>query len=100
MEQFGTDYAQVDQQRTITDESIAAFFAPLRSKKAALPNKQVFDAQGLRGRLLSSSYTPSPGHDNFAPMLAALGELFDRYQRGGVVSFDYQTVIYYCRLRA
>jgi len=77
LEQFGTDYAQVDQQRTITDESIAAFFAPLRSKKAALPNKQVFDAQGLRGRLLSSSYTPSPGHDNFAPMLAALGELFD-----------------------
>ncbi len=93
--QFGTDYSQVDQQSTVTDESIAAFFAPLQANKASLPNQQVFDALGLRGWLLSSSYTPSPGDDNFAPMLAALDELFDNYQRGGVVPFDYKTVTYY-----
>ena len=100
LERFGTDYSQVDQQRTVTDESIAEFFAPLVPKKAVLPNRQVFDAQGLRGRLLSSSYVPSAGDEGFAPMLAALDGLFARYRQGGLVAFAYRTVAYYGQLGA
>ena len=100
LEQFGTDYSQVDQQRTVSDESIAEFFGPDGAKKATLANQQVFDAEGLRGRLLSSSYTPTAGDPDCAPMLTALDELFARYQQGGVVRFIYQTVIYHGQLLA
>lgn len=94
LEDYGTDFRQVDQRR-ITEVMIAAFFAPHRLGKATLPNRQVLDAQGLRGRLLSSSYTPAAGHPHYAPMLAALDKLFAEYQENGRVTFEYRTNIYY-----
>lgn len=94
LERFGTDYLQVDQQRIVTDEKLAAFFAPHPMTLSSLPNRQSFDAVGLRGRLLSSSYTPNPGDPQYEPMLAALEELFEDHQQGGVVLFDYLTTVY------
>lgn len=73
---------------------------PCERRKLPCPISKVFDAYDLRGRLLSSSYTPRPGDEDFTPTLAALDELFDRYQRGGVVPFDYKTVTYYGWLAA
>jgi hypothetical protein len=52
------------------------------------------------GRLLSSSYTPTAGDPDYAPMLTALDELFTRYEQGGVVRFPYQTVTYHGPLLA
>lgn len=98
LEDYGTDFKQVDQQRTITDEKLAAFFAPGRMEAHVLPNSQRFDAAGLRGRLLSSSYTPPPGDPRYEPMLAAIDALFGRYQQNGFVSFEYQTAVYHGRL--
>lgn len=98
LDRFGTDFRQVDQQRKITDEGMAAFFAPQPMHKASLPNHQDLDADGLRGRLLSSSYTPVAGDAKYQSMLAALDDLFQQYQRGGQVRFDYETVIYYGQL--
>jgi SAM-dependent methyltransferase len=60
-------------------------------------NRQVFDFEGLRGRLLSSSYAPPPGHPLHAPMLAALRGLFDQYEQAGVVTVEYETQLYYGR---
>lgn len=94
LDQFGTDYRQVDQQRTITDEKIAAFFAPNDFIKTTMPNDQILNHEGLRGRLLSSSYVPSPGESNYEPMLAALSELFQRYQQDGKVRFEYLTTVF------
>jgi SAM-dependent methyltransferase len=98
LDEFGTDFKQVDQQRTITDEKLTAFFAPARMQAHTLPNSQHFDAPGLRGRLLSSSYTPSPGDPRHLPMLAALDKLFAQYQQGGFVSFEYVTAVYHGQL--
>lgn len=77
----------MDQQRTLGDKDIAAFFFPKEVKKAILPNGQRLDASGLRGRLLSSSYTRVQGDTAYQPMLVALDELFARYQEGGWVRF-------------
>jgi SAM-dependent methyltransferase len=90
---LGTDYEKVNH-RNITTEDLQQFFAEGQLRKAVFPNRQLFDFDGLLGRLQSSSYSPKPGHPNYEPMIAALRELFDRCQTDGTVSFDYETEIY------
>jgi hypothetical protein len=48
--------------------------------------------------LLSSSYTPQRGHPQYNPMLHELRRIFDRHQLNGLVSFDYDTRVYYGQL--
>lgn len=91
------DYDSVRHSR-LPHESIAGFFAPHRVRTAAFPNTQSFDFDSLRGRLLSSSYAPLPGHPSHGPMLEALQALFDRHQQGGRVTFEYDTRLYYAPL--
>jgi SAM-dependent methyltransferase len=69
-------------------------------ERRELPNFQEFDFGGLAGRLRSSSYAPKEGDENFAPMMAALHELFDASQKSGCVRMDYTTQIYFGRLDA
>jgi SAM-dependent methyltransferase len=76
------------------------FFGSGAGGEKILPNEQVFDFEGLRGRLLSSSYAPRAGHPKHEPMLAALRGVFDRHAENGRVRFEYQTHVYYGRLDA
>ena len=66
---------------------------------ARFANQQVFDYEGLVGRLMSSSYAPEPGEPAHAPLLAQLRELFDRHAHEGRVTFPYVTLVYYGQLR-
>ncbi|MFN7138258.1 MAG: class I SAM-dependent methyltransferase [Limisphaerales bacterium] len=93
---FGTDYQQVN--HTNIDETvISQFFNPGPFQFRTFPNAQQFDFTGLKGRLLSSSYAPAVGQPNHEPMLQQLRAIFDRYQSQGVVSFDYDTKVYFGR---
>jgi ubiquinone/menaquinone biosynthesis C-methylase UbiE len=58
-------------------------------------NQQVFDFEGLKGRAMSSSYVPEPGHPDHAPLLAGLREVFERHQRDGQVVFPYKTLLFF-----
>lgn len=62
---------------------------------ARFSNAQSFDFDGLRGRLLSSSYAPERGDPQHEPMMAALRGLFERTQVAGKVEFRYDTQVYY-----
>jgi SAM-dependent methyltransferase len=93
LQQYGTDYVAVDH-RNIDADAITAFFAPGSFLLRKFENCQIFDYDGLKGRLLSSSYSPEAGHPNHPPMLDALRALFDKHQIGGKVSFDYTTLLY------
>lgn len=64
-----------------------------------LKNSQTLDYAGLRDRLLSSSNMPLAGEQNFEPMLAELHRLFWEFQVDGTVTFDYDTEVYYSRLK-
>ena len=92
------DTAEVGHHDRVPHEAIEAFFAPGRPRTASFENSQVFDFEGLKGRLLSSSYAPLPDHPNHGPMLAALRELFDRHARDGRVTFEYDTRVFHGRL--
>ena len=97
LQKYGTDYAAVDH-RNVNAEAIAAFFAPQPFTLRKFESRQVFDFDGVRGRLLSSSYTPEPGHPTHQPMLEALRANFDTYQADGKVNFDYLTLLYFGHL--
>lgn len=88
--EFGTDYTQVAERYQDDDAMRAWFGAGLRGL-ASFPNVQRMDLDGLRGRLLSSSYAPQAGHPRHAPMLEALQQLFDAHAVDGQVAFEYQT---------
>jgi SAM-dependent methyltransferase len=93
LRRFGTDYAQVA--ATYGDEgSLRKFFAAGYGRER-FDNFQLFDFDGLRGRLLSASYVPLAGHPAHGPMLAELRRLFDAHQRGGRVRVEYDTDVYY-----
>jgi SAM-dependent methyltransferase len=93
LRQFGTDYLQVDH-RNVSAPDLRAFFGDGYEARV-FPNVQVFDFDGLRGRLLSSSYAPGPQHPDHARMLAALRQLFDAHHEHGFVRMEYDTELFF-----
>lgn len=92
------DYVQVDH-RNISSEHIAAFFNPEPFELKVFENSQVFDYEGLEGRLLSSSYMPQREDAEYAAMVKDLKELFVRYQVNGKVTIYYDTKVYVGELK-
>lgn len=80
------------------EASMRAFFGGAM-ERAAFANQQVFDLEGLEGRLLSSSYAPEPGHPQHEPMLAGLRQVFERHARDGTIIFPYVTLVYFAQLK-
>jgi SAM-dependent methyltransferase len=97
LKDYSTDYEQVDHRR-IDDGVIREFFGSDKFILKQLKNIQVFDYEGVKGRLLSSSYAPEEGHPNYEPMLAELERIFQTYQDEGKVVFEYVTQMYYGQL--
>lgn len=88
--EYGTDYAHVAE-RYGSDADMREWFAAGFRGMASFPHRQQLDFDGLRGRLLSSSYAPAAGHPRHEPMLEALRRLFDATAQNGKVDFDYNT---------
>jgi len=96
LKKYGTDYHTIDNRNT-TDEIIDAFFIKLSGKKPekiVFKNSQEFNYEGLKGRLLSSSYVPYPGHENFESMICDLEKIFTERSHKGKVKFEYNTTVY------
>jgi len=93
---YGTDYHEVRHENVV--EKLAEFFAPDSFKLVNLDNFQHFDLVALQGRVASASYTPEPGHPNFAKMASELQKIFNEHKRDGMVTFEYDTRVYYGRL--
>ncbi len=93
LQRWGTDYAAV--RRTYQDpDALATFFGAGGYRRSRFPNIQRFDFEGLRGRLLSSSYAPAAGHPDHLPMLDGLRALFEQHAAGGQVEILYSTDVY------
>ena len=93
LREFGTDYLKVRHQH-LDLAQVRAFVGSDKVSLAILENRQSLEYDGLRGRLLSSSYAPEAGHPMHEPMLRRLREIFDDHQAGGTVSLDYDTQVY------
>jgi SAM-dependent methyltransferase len=95
LERYALDYKSVFHQN-VGDQLTTLFGAGL--KVATFANAQSFDFEGVKGRLLSSSYAPLAGHPNHQPMLAELQAIFQAHQVGGRIEFRYTTRVSYCQL--
>jgi SAM-dependent methyltransferase len=93
---YGSDYPVIRHENSVV--TIKDFFAPENVRLESYPNSQEFDFEGLKGRLLSTSYIPELGHPNFDSMLRDLSDIFNKYEKDGRISFDYDTRVYYGRL--
>jgi len=96
LKRFATDYHLVDHRR-VDQTQLAAFCAPFPIRTVHLPSQQLFDFEGLSGRLNSSSYAPPAGHPAHAPMMDELARLFTRHAVDGHVAIHYTTEVTICR---
>ena len=95
--EHGTDYEAVNKGRATKEELLHEFFGPAGYGEATFSNPQWLDWEALRGRVLSSSYAPLPGHPNYEGLSVALRRLFAAFAVDGRVRFPYQTIVYWGR---
>jgi SAM-dependent methyltransferase len=91
------DYEQVTHKYLASYAALERFFSPNKMQLIQQHNQQVLDFDGLRGRLLSSSYIPKSG-ERYEAMLRELPQLFSSYAAEGHVILQYDTKIYFGHL--
>ena len=91
--EWATDYRAVRASYDVADR-LGELVAAGTAERAVFANHQDLDLEGLRARLLSSSYMPGAGHPRSAAMLAAAARLFDEHQHGGVVRLEYDCILH------
>ncbi len=94
---YGTDYGQVNH-KNLSEDVLNKFFGNSSYQVKQFPNEQIFDYDGLLGRVLSSSYIPMDDNPQFKTMISALQEIFDNHSSNGVINFEYDTKLYYGHL--
>jgi SAM-dependent methyltransferase len=98
---FNTDFDKINHRNVSKDESEALrrFFDGERYENANFDNPQTHDWEGVRARLLSSSYMPLSDDPRFDAMLNELRDVFDAHQQDGTVVLEYDTRVYFGQLR-
>ncbi|MCW5590443.1 MAG: class I SAM-dependent methyltransferase, partial [Legionellales bacterium] len=95
---YGKDYKN-SRAEEFDKTALADFFAPYPMQTTSFVNIQLFDWEGLKGRLLSTSYSLRETDAGYDDMINALKILFDRHQHQGQVEFLYETKLYFGRMK-
>jgi ubiquinone/menaquinone biosynthesis C-methylase UbiE len=91
------DYEKV-RHENVTAEKLEDFFQT-DFKKRTFANEQIFDFEGLRGRMLSSSYMPSESDERFADVESQLRKLFEKHaDENGRIAILYDTNVFYTQI--
>lgn len=96
LKEYGTDYEKVRHDRL--DEKILVESFQTNFRHASFPNAQTLDFEGLRGRMLSSSYMPAESDRRFAAVNDKLERLFAKYAENGKIQILYDTNVFFTRL--
>ena len=89
---YAYDYGRV-RHENIHDEELRAFFQTDYGS-ATFPNIQIFDFEGLKGRMLSASYMPNESDAVFPEMIEELRILFAKHAENGRIRVLYDTNVY------
>jgi ubiquinone/menaquinone biosynthesis C-methylase UbiE len=97
LQRYAPDYARA-QHKTVYATALIDFFGSGGFTSRTFSYRQEVGFAGLKGRMLSSSYTPEQGHPNHEPMIAELSKIHQTHAVNGLVTFEYVTRMYYGRL--
>lgn len=89
---YGTDYGKVNHQRAAEEDLVTLFVCEF--EKREFDNHQRLDLAGLKGRIFSSSYTPTPEDPEYQAMARGIEAVFERHNEDGWVIIRYKTQIY------
>ncbi len=90
---YANDYERVRHENI--DETVLSSFFERDFERATFANHQTLDFDGLKGRILSSSYMPNVGDPKFEPMENELKALFAKHAQGGKITILYDTNLFY-----
>jgi len=93
LNKYADDYANV-RHDNVNNETLNIFFRGAFNTRE-FANRQVLDIEGLRGRILSSSYMPTPEAANYWMMNKDLVSLFAKHAESDRIEVLYRTKIYY-----
>lgn len=98
-EKMLSDFAPTYKEIQLIDEgAIKDFFSPNPFQQHSISHSQHFDFEGLKGRLLSTSFAPPPQDPNYQPMMKRLAELFDELSREGQIEFKYSCELFWGKI--
>ena len=95
---YGTDYKTISNLQIDFEQFYGIGKNSEGYIKEVFDNYQFLDYLGLKGRLLSTSYSPLDDHPNYNNMITELEKIFEENNQKGLVKFDYETEVYYGRL--
>lgn len=97
IEDYARDYKNTGAEK-FDKTAVEGFFSPYQMHYYSIANKQIFDWEGLQGRLLSSSYSLRSDDAKYSEMIAALKRIFDRHQVNNQIEFVYEAKMYFGQL--
>lgn len=98
MRQYVSNYEEVVGNHYSSDDVIIDFFSPNRMDTVEFPNVQSLDLDGFKGRILSTSYSPKLGENNYEELLIASEDLFNSYQSSNMINLHYKCRCYIGKL--
>lgn len=93
---YANDYGNV-RHENIHAEQLSDFFQK-EYGSMTFQNIQVFDFDGLRGRMLSASYMPNETDEIFGDMINELQTIFAKHAENDKIRVFYDTNVYYSRI--
>lgn len=98
LRKYCVEYGRVTQ-KNISALQFEQFYGSKKYTLLKLNNSQQFNFEGLKGRLQSSSYSPNSNNPIYSEMIDSLHNLFYKYAEENLITFEYDTEIYYGKLR-
>jgi len=90
---FASDYSKVRHENVNTEKLRDFFQGDFETR--VFSNSQILDFEGLKGRILSSSYMPTESDERYAPMAEELARLFAKHEEHGRIKVLYDTKVHY-----
>ena len=93
---YANDYGNV-RHENIKAEELDRFFES-EFGEVAFQNEQIFDFEGIKGRMLSASYMPNEADAVFSTMIEELRSLFAKHAENGKIKVLYDTKVYFSQI--
>jgi SAM-dependent methyltransferase len=86
-------------EKNLVDKKLLnTFYGVEKVGSSTIPNYQMLDLAGLKGRIQSISYVPESGIEN-KKIMNEIKDVFEKHNNGGFVKIEYTTRVYYGKLK-